>query len=177
MLVSLVVTVSIAKASSDRALVEVHRSARDLNIDIVEVRPGGGGPSTAQGHEVFDLSIRAPLSAFGDRIIDWLSQLQQLSVIGSLMGWFARKLRRRVRPIAQELDRALWPLPPPDELDTLICQLGSLMARYDRSYIIFIDEQSLPIAIKLSNLLPFDASGSMELFGLITGVGQLDGSM
>lgn len=177
MLASLVVTVSGAKVSSDRLIVEMHRSARDLNIDIFEVRPKESIPSTAQRHNVFGYSSRAPISRLGDRAAAWIGQSQQLGGFGILRNWLASKLRRRFRPLAQELDRALWPLPPPDELDTLTYELSSLMARYDRSYIVFLDEQSLPKAIELSDRLNFDAAGSTELFDLITGVGQLSRSV
>lgn len=177
MLKTMVVAVRASKTASHRAVDEMRQIAQNLsNIDVVEVCPKSES-AISQCHEVFSLSVRSPVSTLNDRLIDRLAVHEQLAVLGSLIHKVVVKLRQRARPICQKLDRMLWPLPDPNELNSFVYEMSSLMVTYDRSYIVFVDAQSFVRTIKLSRLMPFDAAGSMELFMLVTSASSPDRSM
>lgn len=171
----IVVAVMAPTTSARRQIAEMRHSARDLDVHIVEVCPINAS-GIAKGSEILAFSLRSPISRSCDGVIRCLDLAKSVVVVGGLVGRIAAKMRRHVRPIAQGLDRAIWPLPRPDEFDMLIRELGSLIARYDRSYTIFVGGQALTLTIELAKRLPFDAAGSRELFDLITGPRQVHGS-
>ena len=168
MLTTIAVVVLSPRVSSTRVVGEMRRLAQDITIDIVEVH-AQHLPGVTYQDEVLILPARNPMSTLCESIIARLKVLEEFAGLGKLTRWISRNFRRRIRPISQRIDRTFWPVPRPAKLNSFADELRTLMANYDRCYLICLDDQSFPRAIKLSQLLPFDAAGSFELFKLVIG--------
>lgn len=162
---TLVVAVAAPKVSSQRLIADMANTCQHRDFDIVEITPDGSTATPAVSRSI-RYRLRTPLSTALDRLISIITSDDEPST--SIRLALAVRLRQRLRPKVQKLDRVIWPFTTAAERRRLLAELEALISSYDRAYLIYTDAWALPQAIELAQSIAFDGSGSTELFEMIS---------